>query len=322
MSYTYVDLAKDVLRQAETMLTVSEIWERAGQEGLVQKLKDDGKTPALRTLSGTLTIETCRKQETTVFSRTEGASKFYFLKSRESELKPRKIKSVEEKSISKKTDGWKEKNLHPLLAYFAYSNIDLMGERNVYTKTIRHTKGAPTGYSQWLHPDMVGVYFPFNELEKDVIELSGAFNANKIFRLFSFELKREITRGTYRECYFQAVSNSSWAHEGYLVAAKITDDTDLRNELERLNKAFGIGVIHLNLQNISESSVLFRAAQRPELDWETINKLRVVNDDFKNFVGRVNIDVNAQRVHISEYDDILPDASKYIFENFGIKTVE
>src|SRR5262249_42218166 len=62
-------------------------------------------------------------------------------------------------------------------------------------------------------------------------------------RLFSFELKKQVDRINYREYFFQAVSNSSWAHEGYLVTCAVQQQDDLLSELERLSASFGIGII-------------------------------------------------------------------------------
>nr|WP_288977411.1 hypothetical protein [uncultured Blautia sp.] len=45
------------------------------------------------------------------------------------------------------------------------------------------------------------------------------------------------------------MSNSSWAHEGYLVALKISEEPELMDELRRLNNAFGIGVIRLDAEH-------------------------------------------------------------------------
>ena len=130
--------------------------------------------------------------------------------------------------------------------------------------------------------------------------------------LFSFEVKRQVTKGTYREAYFQAVSNSSWAHQGYLVAAEITEDDDLLAELERLASSFGIGIIQLQLSDLSESRVVYPARPKGSLDWETMNKLCEENSDFQNFLQSVRIDVNARKVHRAEYDPVIVDIDGYV----------
>ena len=58
----------------------------------------------------------------------------------------------------------------------------------------------------------------------------------------------------YRESFFQAVSNSSWANEGYLVAAEIIQDDELLSELECLSIAFGI--IQLDITDIDALNIV------------------------------------------------------------------
>jgi hypothetical protein len=75
--------------------------------------------------------------------------------------------------------------------------------------------------------------------------------------VFSFELKKSLSFGNLREAFFQAVSNSSWANEGYLVAAEISQDEDFLSELRRLSSSFGIGVVQL--ADSDESGHLFQS---------------------------------------------------------------
>ena len=125
----------------------------------------------------------------------------------------------------------------------------------------------------------------------------------------------------YRESFFQALSNSSWAHEGYLVAADIKQDDELMSELSRLTSSFGIGIIQLDLEDIDSSQILFPARSRPLLDWETINKLSEQNPDFEKFIQDVRIDFESKRIHRSEFDEILKDIRKYIHDKLKIDLV-
>jgi hypothetical protein len=165
---------------------------------------------------------------------------------------------------------------------------------------------------------MVGFYFPIEDWHPDVIEFS-RLSANNSLRLFSFEIKKSLNRANYRESYFQAVSNSSWANEGYLLAAEILQDDEFLSELERLASSFGIGVIHLSLADIDASSILYPARSRDFLDWETINKLCEQNEDFRKFLQDVKIDFESKRVHKSEYDAILDDPGRYATSKLGIR---
>lgn len=113
--------------------------------------------------------------------------------------------------------------------------------------------------------------------------------------MFSFEMKKELNYSNLRECYFQAVSNSSWAHEGYLVTLDIMDSDDFIEELSRLNNAFGIGVIKLNPENISQSEIVFQARKKNVLDWNTIERMSSENPDFMEFIRDVSDDYNTTK---------------------------
>jgi len=104
-----------------------------------------------------------------------------------------------------------------------------------------------------------------------------------------------------KESFFQCVSNSSWANESYLVAARISDDEDFMNELSRLSASFGIGVIELDLEDPHSSDVIIPAKYKKDLDFETMNKL-AMNNDFKDFIETVKIDLTSKKIHKKEYD--------------------
>ena len=193
-----------------------------------------------------------------------------------------------------------ERDLHPLLSTFVFSSPHF----NCYTKTIFHEKSDknPKGLNKWLHPDLVGIHFPFGDFHYDTISLLEALKENKC-KLFSFEMKIEITMSTLKEYYFQAVSNSSWAHEGYLVTLKLDDEPSLIDEIRRLNNSFGIGLIKLDPINIEQSEIVFSAKTKDFLDWETIDTLTKLNFDFQNFIKDFIEDINITNVK-SEYDKV------------------
>jgi len=192
--------------------------------------------------------------------------------------------------------GHSEKDLHPLLAYYAHFSLKAL------TKTIEHFRSPKKEFGEWIHPDMVGCYFPVEDWSPEVVELSSAIG-NVGVRIYSFEIKKKLSFGNLREAFFQAVSNSSWAHEGYLVAAAISVDEDFHAELRRLTSAFGIGVISLNTEDPDSSEVLFPAKQRETLDWETIDKL-TMNADFKVFLKRVKNDISSKEIRREMYDKV------------------
>ena len=83
-------------------------------------------------------------------------------------------------------------------------------------------------------------------------------------------MKKNIDYSNLRQYFFQAVSNSSWANEGYLVCLKIDEDPNFKNELQRLSNAFGIGIIKLNPESVSESEIICNARYNENIDWDTL----------------------------------------------------
>lgn len=318
MSYTYVDLANEVLSKAKNPLTYQEIWSKAVEEGLAGQLGATGKTP-WQSLGARLYLE-IRDNRETKFINVGNRPMRFFLKARKNELSADIVERLEREELatSKKPETKQrliERNLHPLLAYFAYSNPAFNRGRRIQTKTIYHEKSAKAGYNEWIHPDMVGFYLPLEDWQPNVIEFNRVSDNNAL-KLFSFELKRYLNKANYRESFFQAVSNSSWSHEGYLVAADILDDDDFLAELERLASSFGIGIVNLDAEDVDASRILFPARTRETLDWETINKLCEQNSDFAKFLRDVKIDFEAREIHGSKYDPI-PDGAVILAASKG-----
>lgn len=311
MKYSLFDFAKEVLENSEQPLTYQEIWEKGLELNLDKKLHVTGKTP-WQSLGSRLFVDV-RDNENSIFIKVSKNPARFFLKSK-SELLPKNIIEkieISERKNSKETGNFSERDLHPLLSYFVYANPSFNRGRNVLTKTIFHEKSKKNGFNEWLHPDLVGFYIPLEEWNTSLIEFN-RLSENNVLKLYSFEIKKTINKGNYRQSFFQAVSNSSWANEGYLVAALIKQDDDLLSELERLSMAFGIGIIQLDLNDIDSSVVLFPAKLREKLDWETMNKLTEQNKDFNKFIQDVKIDLESKRIHKSEYDKIIEDPEKFI----------
>ena len=309
--YSFLDLAYDALKGADKPLTYQEIWQLALEKGVTSKLKTSGKTP-WQSLGAQLYVEV-RDDETSRFIKVGKNPARFFLKEMQSQLPANVLESIrkEESKAPSKTADYNERDLHPLLTYFAYSNPSFNRGRSILSKTIFHEKSLKSGYNEWVHPDLVGFYLPLEDWRPEVFEFNKLSDNNSV-RLFSFEVKKFLTKANYREAYFQAVSNSSWAHEGYLVAVQILQDDEFLSELERLTTSFGIGIIQLDPQDIDASAVVFPAHSHQTLDWDTINKLCEQNRDFQKFLQDVKIDFESKRIHRSEYDDVLKDINQYI----------
>ncbi|GAA6792541.1 COG2958 family protein [Helicobacter pylori] len=196
-----------------------------------------------------------------------------------------------------------ERNLRPFLTYMACYNENL----KCYTKTIFHEGSlkSPKGMDRWLYPDMVGVRFLHAELSNEnLIAFSKKFDTLPV-KLVSFELKKEISVNNCRKCYFQAISNSSWANEGYLVGHHInTHDPKLMDLLKRLHASFGIGVIDLRTDE-DKSAILLNAKYKEKIDYTVALELSEKNEEFSGFLKSVvDYDPNHQHRYKDEFDEI------------------
>ncbi len=292
----YRELAKKVLEQAEEPLSVKEIFEKACEMGLDKECKDGKILPhSLGSQLGEHDISKEKKQF--YVARKEGGAFFYWLKSREREFPPQETSNAEDDEQSecsgtakKQKNSFHERVLHPLLVKFLSEDPNF----KLLCKTIRHEecKRDKRGKCEWNYPDIVGVYFPYNKYfpyngyEEETLKFLH-HTGQKRHKLFSFELKKELSLSNLKESYFQAVSNSTWANEGYFVVFKIEDKDEVLDELKRLNQSFGIGVIKLE-SKISNSKILLPAKER-EIDIPTLNMLVEQSPkDFKPFMEKIN----------------------------------
>ncbi|GAA7138821.1 COG2958 family protein [Helicobacter pylori] len=196
-----------------------------------------------------------------------------------------------------------ERDLHPFLTYMAINNENL----KCYTKTIFHEESvkSPKGMDRWLYPDMVGVRFLHAELSNEnLIAFSKKFDTLPV-KLVSFELKKEISVNNCRECYFQAISNSS--NEGYLVGRHIdTHNPQLMDLLKRLHASFGIGVIDLRTDE-NKSAILLNAKYKEKIDYTVALELSEKNEKFSGFLKSV---VDYDPAHSYRYKDEFDEVKK------------
>ncbi|MGN8295770.1 HTH domain-containing protein [Helicobacter pylori] len=295
---TNKELGKKVLEQAGKPLSVKEIFEKACEMGL-DKERNGGKILP-HSLGSTLGEHNIKEKDKQFYvARKEGKTFFYWLKSREREFPPQETSNAEDDEQSECSDAAKkqknsfdERDLHKLLVKFLSEDPNF----RLLCKTIRHEKCLKDkkGKCEWNYPDIVGVYFPYNKYfpyigyEEETLKFLH-HTGQKRHKLFSFELKKELSLSNLKESYFQAVSNSTWANEGYLVVFGIEDKykDKVLDELKRLNQSFGIGVIKLESE-ISNSKILLPAKER-EIDIPTLNMLIEQSPkDFKPFMERIN----------------------------------
>ena len=190
-----------------------------------------------------------------------------------------------------------EHAMYPLLSLYLWE------EFGVYSKRIDEkrssNKRGPNG-NRWLYPDLVGMEDLGAEWHQEVRDCVNQYS-DKRTKLWSFEAKLLINRSNVRECFFQAVSNSSWANFGYLVAAEI-EGQDTLKELRMLFAAHGIGLIKLDADNPAESQVLIPARERDEIDWDMANRLATENRDFLEYVKLVKQFYQTGEARLADWD--------------------
>ena len=190
-----------------------------------------------------------------------------------------------------------EHKLYPVLCAYLWTELQVLGKR-IDEKRSSNLRG-PRG-NQWLYPDVVGLEDLGAQWHREVRDCVAQV-ADRRTRLWSFEVKVLINRANVRETYFQAVSNSSWANFGYLVAPVI-QGSDTLKELRMLYAAHGIGVIQLDVENPSESEVLIPARERPEVDWTAASRLATENKDALEFIKLVRQFHQTGEARITDWD--------------------
>jgi hypothetical protein len=317
-NFTFWDIIDKTLETVKEPLSPKEIWEKAKELNIVNDSTTSGKTP-WATIGAYIYTDINRAGDNSTYIQTSERPAQFFLRKLSKKIDIEKVKKNKEASVIQENNSEKsfhERDLHTVLNSYVNSHTHF----KAFLKTIFHessNKGTK-GLNEWLHPDLVGVYFPFKDYGSEVLDVQTHLSISSI-KIFSFEVKINLNFNNLRQYYFQAVSNSTWANEGYLVVLNIEEDPILKDEIRRLNNAFGIGLIKLNPDNIYESEILFPAKYTQEIDWDTVNRLASENPNFKSFLNEITEDIKLKKVK-SKYDNILkPDElEKYLIAK-GIK---
>jgi hypothetical protein len=308
-----VPVIKKTIEKVGTPLSAKEIWEKANEIGTIGDFSTNGKTPWATIAAYCYVDINTNGDDSVVIQTSERPAQFYLrrLSTKTDVDKLQKQKDIEQIKKEKiEPKKFNERDLHQIVV--SYTSVDTHFKANLKTIFHENSSKSTKGQNEWLHPDLVGVYFPFKDYAMETREIQDHLKISSI-RLFSFELKINLNFGNLRQSFFQAVSNSSWANEGYLVTLNLDDDPTFRDEIRRLNNAFGIGIIKLNADNVYESEILFPSRTNQEIDWDTVNRLANENADFSDFLKLITEDCKLGKVK-SQYDKILkPDELiKYI----------
>ena len=314
MSYGFKEFAVKVLTAVNRPLGSMEIWTEGQRLGLDKDLATQGKTPWY-SIGAQIYLE-IKNNPTPRFQQVSKRPALFALA--EQNFSKKDIADTVEHNETGSEPHYNERCLHPVLVKYLYSNAHFQ----CLTKTIYHENSQKKSKNadKWVHPDLIGVYFPFGDYEDLTLKALPLLN-EKLYKIFSFEMKKTINLSNLREYYFQAVSNASWSHEGYLVAPNISEDDDFLSELSLLNNAFGIGVIRLNIEFPEQSEILFYAGQKPNVDINMLDKLISRNKDvqsiFKNLLDSNSL---SRIIDKNKFDKVLDEDAynQYITDNHMI----
>ncbi|GAA6939340.1 COG2958 family protein [Helicobacter pylori] len=300
-----IQIIQSVLEAIKEPIKVTEIYDKAKElfeKGEIENMFDYGGETPDRTASSYI-YTALNKGEELPFLKTQEKPVLIALKDAANDP----VLNIEKPGVSSVKIAHNkimhERDLHPFLTYMAIHNENL----KCYTKTIFHEESlkSPKGTDRWLYPDMVGVRFLHAEWpNENLIAFSKKFDTLPV-KLVSFELKKEISVNNCRECYFQAISNSSWANEGYLVGHHIdTHNPKLMDLLKRLHASFGIGVIDLRTDE-DKSAILLNAKYKEKIDYTVASELSEKNPKFSGFLKSVvDYDPKNQNRYKDEFDEV------------------
>jgi len=302
---TALEVAKKVLEIKKQPLNPNRIYKIADELDLTKELNLSGKTP-WDSFSAQIYSD-LKENDNSIFEKISEKPILIKLKSQNLTF------SDTASEVKQAKSAFDERDLHPLLASF----VELSPNFNARVKTIFRESSIKSkkGRDKWLYPDIVGVSFEYESYEDSVLNFAAKFVKIPL-KIYSFEMKKYLSIANLREYYFQTVSNSSWANEGYLVALDIDEsDEELMELIGSLNSSFGIGVLGLDSENLAQSKILAQPKFRANLDFNIINELCKKNPHFNKFLETVkDYDSKNKKRFDGEFDRILTDdeTQKYL----------
>ena len=212
-------------------------------------------------------------------------------------------------SADKETDSadsaLNEADLYEKLSEF------LLYELKVHSMRIddrRASKQGGAGFNRWLFPDIVGMEDIGYEWDDKIKTCVKEYFSTRA-KLWSFEVKLKISHSNIRQCFFQAISNSSWANFGYLVAAEIEGDGEKTiKELRMLSRLHGIGFIKLDKESpVEKSHIMIPALQKDNINWDIANRLLEENPDFRSYIDKIRIFHQTGEIQKDSWDVVSDD---------------
>ncbi|UYO48789.1 hypothetical protein KQX64_23285 [Rhodopseudomonas palustris] len=255
------------------------------------------------------TIATLAQEPTSPIARREGSQGYY---RRQRPLAATSGAATSPEAVTEAEDIVSSRGSQPeekFRSFFLrYSELN----DDKFPVAIEHTtaKRQESGVNRWKFPDVILLDWDVKDAETGVSLDPVMFEVMRglgepPFHLISAELKVDLSLATFRQFFFQCVSNSKWAHQAHLVTACSIVDSLLINELRRLGNSFGVAVSTFDFTRseldglpdaetirLMDSSVFQQMFQgkivkpiasgvnRISLDWDHIRDMRTQSTDF------------------------------------------
>jgi len=104
-----------------------------------------------------------------------------------------------ETDIATTTSGFTEHDLYPMLIEFLNNDMGLYCQRIDERRSV-NSQGS--GGNHWLHPDIVAME-PLDQSWDEAVRTCVRHGNDKSVRLWSFEVKKELTRSNFVNVFFK-----------------------------------------------------------------------------------------------------------------------
>jgi len=292
LSQTVIQLLKENPEKQFTTKQIAEEIYKIKPEECEAKLKRSKKLKTyeelIKQLGAEIGADKTITKDSLVKITTDRPRKFYYSNKSDEE----EIAEIEQNKESKSL----EEEIYPLVCDYLYNVLGLYPKR-IDEKTSSNTKGK--NGNKWLHPDIVGIK-NLTENWNDKIKVYAEVGFYTKVSLWSFEVKLKINMANVRECFFQAVSNSSWANFAYLVVLDVSYDA--MEELKILCPPHKIGVIKLDKDDVNESQIIIPASKREKVDLDMMNRIAGENGDFKKYIDAIVVFNKSGKIVKEDWD--------------------
>ena len=178
---TFWDIIEKTIEKVGTPLSPKEIWDKAKELNIIEDFISTGKTP-WATIGAYCYTDITRGGDNSLIIQTSERPAQFFLRRLAQKTDLGKLQKQKDNELAKKekieVKRFHERDLHSILVAYAYADTHF--KANV--KTIYHENSLKNtkGQNEWLHPDLVGVYFPFQDYKSETLDIQSHLSISSI----------------------------------------------------------------------------------------------------------------------------------------------